>query len=177
MINGKRNQHDELMQLCLSNMKNWIKKWIFKCIYTNQDVCESKRIFIMFEQVKTLISTKQSTHIFLPLAEIVMHEERVERHLRGVQETLEQTDAEYSRLLNEFSKSINTYKDDIQSLEQIFLNATTTGALHALENRLKKQRNAYMEKIRTSMRNFRQRFDELIHYLRQANVKFRKSFK
>jgi predicted RNase H-like nuclease (RuvC/YqgF family) len=131
----------------------------------------------MFEQVKTLIPTKQSTKTFFFVAEIVMHEERVERHLRGVQETLEQTDAEYSRMLTEFSKSINTYKDEIQSLEEIFLNVTTSGALHALENRLKKQRNAYMEKIRTSLRTFRQRFDELIHYLRQANVKFRKSFK
>jgi hypothetical protein len=106
-----------------------------------------------------------------------MHEERVERHIRGVQETLEQTDSEYNRMLIQFTKSMNAYKDDTHSLEQIFLNATTSGALNALENRLKKQRNAYMEKIRISLRNFRQHFDEMIQYLRQANVKFRKSFK
>ena len=42
-----------------------------------------------------------------------MHDERVERHIRGVQETLEQTDADYRRMLTEFSKSIVTYKEDI----------------------------------------------------------------
>jgi hypothetical protein len=51
-----------------------------------------------------------------------MHDERVERHIRGVQETLEQTDADYARILNEFSKSMITYKDDVFSLEQVFIN-------------------------------------------------------
>lgn len=106
-----------------------------------------------------------------------MHEERVERHIRGVQETLEQTDADYSRMLTEFSKLVTVYREDINNLEQIFVNATTSGRLQALENRLKKQRNLFMEKIRTLLRNFRQHFDETIQYLRQTNVKFRKSFK
>ena len=106
-----------------------------------------------------------------------MHEERVERHIRGVQETLEQTDAGYGRMLIEFAKLITAYRDDINSLEQVFVHATTSGRLQALENRLKKQRNAFMERIRTSLRNFRQHFDEMIQYLRQTNVKFRKSFK
>ena len=111
------------------------------------------------------------------LAEIIMHEERVERHIRGVQETLEQTDADYGRMLLEFSKLLTVYREDINSLEQVFVNATTSGRLQALENRLKKQRNVFMEKIRVLLRSFRQHFDEMIQYLRQTNVKFRKSFK
>ena len=106
-----------------------------------------------------------------------MHEERVERHIRGVQETLEQTDADYGRMLAEFARSINSYKDDIYGLEQIFINATTSGRLRALEDRLTKQRDTFMEHIRVSLRNFRKHFDEIVQYLRQANVKFRKSFK
>lgn len=106
-----------------------------------------------------------------------MHEERVERHIRGVQETLEQTDAAYGRMLIEFGKLMTAYRDDINSLEEIFVHATNSGRLQALENRLKKQRNTFMERIRTSLRNFRQHFDEMIQYLRQTNVKFRKSFK
>jgi hypothetical protein len=130
----------------------------------------------MFEQVKIPFRLNDPMK-FSSLAEIVMHEERVERHIRGVQETLEQTDSDYNRMLTEFTKSMNAYKNDVYSLEQVFLNITTSGGLRALENRLKKQRHAYMEKIRASLRNFRQHFDEMILYLRQANVKFRKSFK
>lgn len=106
-----------------------------------------------------------------------MHEERVERHIRGVQETLEQIDADYTRILNEFSKSLNTYQDDILSLEQVFINATTSGRLLALEDRLKKQRDTFIEHIRMSLRSFRKHFDDIMQYLKQTNVKFRKSFK
>ena len=110
-------------------------------------------------------------------AELVMHEERVERHIRGVQETLEQTDTDYRRMLNEFSKSIVTYKDEIFGLEKVFVNATTSGRLLSLQNRLSKRRDAFMEAIRVSLRTFRKRFDDAMQYLRQANIKFRKSFK
>jgi len=111
------------------------------------------------------------------LAELVMHDERVERHIHGVQETLEQTDTDYRRMLNEFSKSILTYKDDIFGLEQVFVNATTSGRLLSLQDRLTKKRDTFMENVRVSLRTFRKRFDDAMQYLRQANVKFRKSFK
>ena len=106
-----------------------------------------------------------------------MHDERVERHIHGVQETLEQTDADYRRMLNEFSKSITDYKDDIFGLEQVFINATTSGRLLSLQDRLTKKRDGFMETVRVSLRTFRKRFDDAMQYLRQANVNFRKSFK
>jgi hypothetical protein len=106
-----------------------------------------------------------------------MHDERVERHIHGVQETLEQTDADYRRMLTEFSKSINDYKDDIFGLEQVFINATTSGRLLSLQDRLTKKRDGFMETVRVSLRAFRKRFDDAMQYLRQANVNFRKSFK
>lgn len=106
-----------------------------------------------------------------------MHDERVERHIHGVQETLEQTDSDYRRMLTEFSKSVLTYKEDIFGLEQVFVNATTSGRLLALQDRLIRKRDTFMESVRISLRSFRKRFDDAMQYLRQANVKFRKSFK
>jgi hypothetical protein len=110
------------------------------------------------------------------LAELVMHDERVERHIHGVEETLQQTDTNYRLMLNEFSKSINTYKDDITSLEQLFINATTTGRLLSLQDRLAKKRDTFMDNVRIPLRNFRKQFDEAMQRLRQANANFRKSF-
>ena len=106
-----------------------------------------------------------------------MHDERVERHIHGVSETLEQTDTDYRRMLGEFSQSIVKYKEDVFSLEQIFVNATTSGRLLSLQNRLIKKRDTFMENVRVSLRTFRKRFDDAMQYLRQANIKFRKSFK
>ena len=53
MINGNKKQHDELKQLCIQSIMNWTKKWIFKCIYMNQDVLALKLIYIMSELVKS----------------------------------------------------------------------------------------------------------------------------
>ncbi|CAF0926257.1 unnamed protein product [Adineta steineri] len=108
--------------------------------------------------------------------ELSTHDERIERHIRGVDETLEQTDTNYRLMLNDFSKSINTYKDDIHTLEQLFVNATTTTRLVALQERLAKKRDTFMENVRISLRNFRQQFDEAMQCLRHANASFRESF-
>lgn len=96
--------------------------------------------------------------------------------MRGVDETLERTDTNYRLMLNDFSKSINTYKDDINSLEQLFVNATTTGRLLSLQERLAKKRDGFMHNVRTTLRSFRKQFDEAMQCLRQANANFRKSF-
>ena len=106
-----------------------------------------------------------------------MHEERIERHIRGVQETLEQTDANYGRMLSQFTKSLTTYRDEIHNLDQFFVNATTSGRLLALEDSLTNRRDQFMGNIRTTLRKFRDNFDRLMQHLRQANAKFRKSFK
>ncbi|CAF1026509.1 unnamed protein product [Adineta ricciae] len=109
-------------------------------------------------------------------AELTSHDERIERHIRGVDETLERTDTNYRLMLNDFSKSINTYKDDINSLEQLFINATTTTRLISLQERLAKKRDGFMDNVRTTLRSFRKQFDEAMQILRQANANFRQSF-
>ena len=143
----------------------------------NQDEYVLKLIFITFDPVITNEEKYLKNILILFLAELVMHDERVERHIHGVNETLEQTDSDYRRMLGEFSNSILSYKEDIFGLEQIFVNATTSGRLLSLQDRLTKKRDTFMENVRVSLRNFRKRFDDAMQYLRQANAKFRKSFK
>jgi len=106
-----------------------------------------------------------------------MHDQRIERHMSGVKDKLEQSNADYDRMLNEFTQTINTFKDEIFALEHIFVNATTTGRVVLLQDRLKKQRDTFMDYIRISLRNFRKRFEEIMQYLRESNANFRKSFK
>ncbi|CAM4747075.1 unnamed protein product [Rotaria magnacalcarata] len=145
-------------------------------MYSKHDELDKEMDFQMHLHEPRRIRIETDIHN-VRAAELVMHDERVERHIRGVQETLEQTDADYRRMLNEFAESIVTYKDEIFGLEQVFVNATTSGRLLSLQDRLSKKRDSFMEKVRTSLRGFRKRFDDAMQYLRQANVKFRKSFK
>ncbi|UJR28315.1 hypothetical protein I4U23_009559 [Adineta vaga] len=110
------------------------------------------------------------------IGELLMHDERVERHMYGIEDKLKDINIDYDRMSNEFGKSIDAYKNDIFSLEHIFVNATTTGRLVLLQERLKRQRDSFMNYVRISLRNFRTRFDETMQQLRDANANFRKSF-
>ena len=106
----------------------------------------------------------------------MMHDDRVERHMCGVEDKLREINNDYDQMLDEFSKSIDSYKNDVFSLEHIFVNATTTGRLVLLQDRLKKQRDTFMNYIRVSLRKFRTRFEEIMQQLREANANFRQSF-
>jgi hypothetical protein len=114
---------------------------------------------------------------FYGLAELVMHDERIDRHIHGVDNRLEQVDAEYHRMLNECAVAMKNYKENVFGLETVFVNATTMGRLSVLHDRLIKQRDTFMDGIRLSLRHFRQRVESTMNYLRQADGKFRQSFK
>ena len=68
-------------------------------------------------------------------------------------------------------------KSDILNYEMAFSNATKSSRLQALQDQLNRQRDKHMENIKTSLRNFRSKFDETLSYLRNSNAKFRFSFK
>ncbi|CAF0851526.1 unnamed protein product [Adineta ricciae] len=120
--------------------------------------------------------TRIQTDVYnVRIAELMTHDDRVERHMCGVEDKLREINNDYDRMLNEFSKSIDSYKNDMFSLEHIFVNATTTGRLVLLQDRLKKQRDTFMNYIRISLRKFRTRFEEIMQQLREANANFRQS--
>ena len=68
-------------------------------------------------------------------------------------------------------------KFDILNYEMAFKSATKSMRLATLQEQLLHQRDKHMENIKTSLRNFRSKFDETLSYLRNSNAKFRFSFK
>ena len=50
-------------------------------------------------------------------------------------------------------------KSDILNYEMAFSNATKSSRLQALQDQLNRQRDKHMENIKTSLRNFRSKFD------------------
>ena len=68
-------------------------------------------------------------------------------------------------------------KSDILNYEMAFMSATKSMRLATLQEQLLHQRDKHMENIKTSLRNFRSKFDETLSYLRNSNAKFRFSFK
>ena len=110
------------------------------------------------------------------LAELIMHEERVDRHCSGVEETMENMQKQYEGMQTKLHDLASQYKDDIYNLETDFVSATKSVRLIALQEKLLKDRDTYMEDVKAALRTFRTKFDETLQYLRNANAKFRKSF-
>jgi hypothetical protein len=105
-----------------------------------------------------------------------MHEERVDRHCSGVEETMENMQKQYDGLQTKLQELATQYKDDMSNLESDFISATKSVRLIALQDKLLKDRDLYMEDVKATLRAFRTKFDETLQYLRNANAKFRKSF-
>jgi hypothetical protein len=63
------------------------------------------------------------------------------------------------------------------NIKLIFLFLNIYKRLATLQEQLLHQRDKHMENIKTTLRNFRSKFDETLSYLRNSNAKFRFSFK
>ncbi len=106
-----------------------------------------------------------------------MHAERVERHIKGVNQTLNDLRREFVDLSEKHDKHHEEFKLAIQGLEGIFANATKSQKLHEIQALLKKEKDSYMDKIRSDLRTFRQKMDDTSQMLREANSRFIKGFK
>lgn len=53
-----------------------------------------------------------------------MHSERVSRHCKGIQQGLTDLRQEFVKVTQEHNKLARKFRDDIESLESVFINAT-----------------------------------------------------
>lgn len=106
-----------------------------------------------------------------------MHEERVERHCAGIEQAIENMQKQFLSLQTNLNEMGNQNKSDILNLEVAFNNATKSLRLIHLQDQLNRQREKHIEDVKTTLRNFRAKFDDILSYLRNSNAKFRFSFK
>ncbi|XP_033732294.1 coiled-coil domain-containing protein 180-like isoform X1 [Pecten maximus] len=110
-------------------------------------------------------------------AELVMHSERVQRHTKGIQQALNDQRQKFTKMTGEHNKLAGKFREDIESLETVFVNATKSSRLISLQNQLSVELEKFMGIIRTSLREFRTKLDETLQMLRESNARFIKSFK
>ncbi|XP_064616781.1 coiled-coil domain-containing protein 180-like [Liolophura sinensis] len=110
-------------------------------------------------------------------AELVMHSERVSRHCKGIQQGLTDLRQQFVKVTQEHNKLARKFRDDVESLESVFINATKSAKLIALQGQLSLELDKYMSIIRASLREFRKHLDETLSTLRESNARFIKSFK
>uniref|UniRef100_A0A1I8I5B4 DUF4455 domain-containing protein n=1 Tax=Macrostomum lignano TaxID=282301 RepID=A0A1I8I5B4_9PLAT len=107
-------------------------------------------------------------------AELVMHSERVTRHTKGVQQTLDAMKAEFAAMNEEHERLMREFATKIDGMTEAYTSATK---LVTLSSQCTTEVETLMEGIRTSLRKFRQGLDNKLQMLREANARFVKSFK
>ena len=109
--------------------------------------------------------------------ELLIHEERVDRHCAGIEEVIENMQKQYEELQESLKEMAEKNKIEINNLEILFNNANKSIRLMALNEQLRRHKDKYIEDIKTKLRNFRAKIDETLSMLRNSNAKFRFSFK
>ncbi|XP_071948250.1 coiled-coil domain-containing protein 180-like [Antedon mediterranea] len=110
-------------------------------------------------------------------AELVMHQERVSRHSRGITSALKDCKDRFINMQLEHDKLADNFREEIDSLESIFVNATKSSMLSVLSTQVSTKLDSYMQVIRASLRKFRQYLDDTLQMLRESNARFIMSFK
>ena len=106
-----------------------------------------------------------------------MHEERVDRHCRGIEDTISNMEKKFIAMKDSLNKSATENTTKIANFEIEFTRATKSLRLITLKEQLNNHLDKHMEHVKTTLRNFRAKYDETISYLRTANAKFRLNFK
>ncbi|XP_056009695.1 coiled-coil domain-containing protein 180-like isoform X3 [Ostrea edulis] len=110
-------------------------------------------------------------------AELVMHSERVTRHTKGIIQALAELRQGFNKMTQEHNKLAYKFREDIEALEVVFVNATKSSKLIALQSQLGNELTNFMEIIRNSLLQYRKHLDKTLQMLRESNARFIKSFK
>ncbi|XP_078326142.1 coiled-coil domain-containing protein 180-like isoform X7 [Crassostrea virginica] len=110
-------------------------------------------------------------------AELVMHSERVTRHTKGIIQALAELRQGFNKMTQEHNKLASKFRQDIEALEVVFVNATKSSKLISLQSQLGNELTNFMEIIRTSLLQYRKHLDKTLQMLRESNARFIKSFK
>uniref|UniRef100_A0A2K5JC45 DUF4455 domain-containing protein n=1 Tax=Colobus angolensis palliatus TaxID=336983 RepID=A0A2K5JC45_COLAP len=105
-------------------------------------------------------------------AELLLHQERLDRHCAGVTETLKKERLMFCQFQEEQNVRSKNFRLKIYDMEHIFLNATRSQKLVILSNTLHQELLSYVDVTQVSLRSFRQYLEESLGKLRYSNIEF-----
>ncbi|XP_038601201.1 coiled-coil domain-containing protein 180 isoform X2 [Tachyglossus aculeatus] len=108
-------------------------------------------------------------------AELLLHQERLDRHCAGVIEALDKEKVEFSKVQDEQSVRSKNFRKKITDMELFFLNATKSDKLFFLSNSLHSELLHHVEVMQISLRSYRQYLEEALGKLRDSNIDFIKA--
>ncbi|XP_031810767.1 coiled-coil domain-containing protein 180 [Sarcophilus harrisii] len=119
------------------------------------------------KQIKTEIHNVRA-------AEILFHQERLDRHCTSILEMLRRERIMFYKFHEEQNTKNKNFRNWMLSIEQAFLNTTTSRNLTLFSSNLNRELLSYVDVIQLSLRGFRHYLEENMEKLRLANMDFLK---
>ena len=110
------------------------------------------------------------------VAELLMHEDRIDKHCAGIEATIDTCRKDFELMQAKLNDISEKNRSDVINLEIEFNNITKSFRLIKLQERLARQKERHVENVKLILRNFRTAFDNTLSQLRNSNAKFRFSF-
>ncbi|XP_050966695.1 coiled-coil domain-containing protein 180 isoform X2 [Labeo rohita] len=110
-------------------------------------------------------------------AELVLHQERMDRHCKGILDVLEDCRTEVQELQIQQNKLTEDFLMQIYNREKDFTIAASSEKINKLRTSLQTNLNKHISIIQTLQRDFRQKTEFRLEGLRDANVQIMRSFK
>ncbi|XP_068925370.1 coiled-coil domain-containing protein 180 [Petaurus breviceps papuanus] len=107
-------------------------------------------------------------------AELLFHQERLDRHCASILETLRRQRIMFYKFQEEQQTKNKNFRNWLTDIEQAFLNSTTSRNLTLFSSSLHRELLSYVDVMQVSLRGFRQYLEETMEKLQLANVDFLK---
>ncbi|XP_036608335.1 coiled-coil domain-containing protein 180 [Trichosurus vulpecula] len=107
-------------------------------------------------------------------AELLFHQERLDRHCGSILETLKRERILFNKFQEEQNTKNKNFRNWMANIEQAFLNSTTSRNLTLFSSSMHRELLSYVDVMQVSLRGFRQFLEENMEKLRLANMNFLK---
>ncbi|XP_055973439.1 coiled-coil domain-containing protein 180 [Sorex fumeus] len=105
-------------------------------------------------------------------AELLLHQERLDRHCAGVVEGLRKEQLMFYQFQEEQNIKSKTFHSKVDDMELLILNTTKSQRLLSLSSSLQRELLGYVDVVQVSLRSFRQYLEESLGKLRYTNIEF-----
>ncbi|XP_027725470.1 coiled-coil domain-containing protein 180 [Vombatus ursinus] len=181
-------QHVILPSQLFSRLKKQIRYEFFECLekWFGQSLTNSKIIVAAkTEELDSELELRLCLHkprikyikmgIYnVRAAELLFHQERLDRHCAGILETLKKERILFYKFQEEQNTKNRNFQNWMTNIEEAFLNSTTSQNLTLFSSSLHRELLSYVDVMQVSIRGFRQYVEENMEKLRFANTDFLK---
>uniref|UniRef100_H2Z2Y9 DUF4455 domain-containing protein n=1 Tax=Ciona savignyi TaxID=51511 RepID=H2Z2Y9_CIOSA len=162
---------------------NHLEQWKERANKNAENTCKNKQEELLSElDLRLHLHDPRSKRIEIDVrnvraAELVLHKERVGRHCKGITAALAALKHNFTEMTKQHDEDALEFRARVEKLEDVFVAATKTKKLTELTSRLHSDLASYVDGVKSSLREFRQRLDNTLGELRESNAKCVKSFK